>query len=126
MKHSIVAAITGLGLIVTGAPLLAQEQAPQTPPGMEQAQVGEPEVEKFAEIYVEIEKTRSELSQEMENVEDEQEAQDIQGRMQEKIVSTIQESGWTMEQYNQVAQAINNDPQLRERAINHIKQMSDT
>lgn len=123
MKHSIIAAITGFGLAAASSSLLAQQEAPQTPQAVPQTQVGEPEVKKFAEIYVEIEKTRSELSREMADAENEEEAEEIQGRMQDKIVEAIEDSGWSMAEYNQVAQAINDDPQLREQAITHIKQM---
>jgi hypothetical protein len=38
-------------------------------------------------------------------------------------MSTIEDSGWSLDQYNQVANAINNDPQLREKALSHIQQM---
>lgn len=123
MKHSIVAAITGLGLVAGSSLLFAQQQPAQSPPAAQETQVGEPEVRKFAEIYVEIEKKRGELSREMANSETQQEAQDIEVRMQDEIVSAIQNRGWTLDQYNQVANAINNDPQLREQAISHIKQM---
>lgn len=131
MKHSIIAAISGLGFIAGSSLLFAQQQpqqqppAPQAPPGMQQAEtdVGDQEVRKFAEIYVEIEKARTELSREMADAETQEEAQDIEVRMQDKIVSTIEDSGWSLDQYNQVANAINNDPQLREQALGHIQQM---
>jgi hypothetical protein len=123
MKHSIIAAIAGLGLVAGSGLLFAQVQPPQPPPDAQQAEVGEQDVQKFAEIYVEIEKTRNDLSREMANAETQEEAQDIQARMQDEIIGKIEDSGWSMAQYNQVANAINNDPQLREQAINHIKQM---
>jgi hypothetical protein len=126
MKHPIIAAITGLGLVTGSSLLLAQQQPqpPQPPPGMQQAQteVGDEEVRKFAEIYVEIEKTRAELSREIADVETQEEAEDIEVRMQDEIISTIEDSGWSLDQYNQVAYAINNDPQLRQKALDHIQQ----
>jgi hypothetical protein len=123
MKHSIVAAITGLGLVAGSSLLFAQQQPAQTPPAAQQSQVGDQEVQKFAEIYVEIEKTRSELAREMANAETQEQAQDIEVRMQDEMIATIQDSGWSVDQYNQVANAITNDPQLREEALSHIKQM---
>jgi hypothetical protein len=127
MKHSIIAAVTGLGFIAGSSLLFAQQQPqpPQPPAGMEQAQteVGDQDVQKFAEIYVEIEQARNELSQEMQNAETQEEAQDIEVRMQDEMIATIQDSGWSVDQYNQVANAITNDPQLREEALSHIKQM---
>ena len=122
MKHSIIAAVTGLGLIA-GSGLLLAQQPPPPQPAAEQAEVGEQDVRKFAEIYVEIEATRTQLSREMANAETQEQAQDIQARMQDEIIAKIEDNGWSMTQYNQVANAINNDPQLREQAISHIKQM---
>lgn len=124
MKPSIIAAITGLGLVAGSSLLFAQQQPAQSPPAAQQSQVevGDQEVRKFAEIYVEIEKTRSELAREMANAETQEQAQDVEVRMQDEMIATIQDSGWSVDQYNQVANAINNDPQLREEALNHIKQ----
>ena len=123
MKPSIIAAITGLGLVAGSSLLFAQQQPAQSPPAAQQSQVevGDQEVRKFAEIYVEIEKTRSELAREMANAETQEQAQDVEVRMQDEMIATIQDSGWSVDQYNQVANAINNDPQLREEALNHIK-----
>lgn len=123
MKPSIIAAITGLGLVAGSSLLFAQEPPAQSPPAAQQSQVevGDQEVRKFAEIYVEIEKTRSELAREMANAETQEQAQDVEVRMQDEMIATIQDSGWSVDQYNQVANAINNDPQLREEALNHIK-----
>lgn len=123
MKHSIVAAITGLGLFAGSSLLVAQEQVPQSPPAVQQSEVGEPEVRKFAEIYVEIEKARSELSEEMANAESEEDAKALEAQMQDEIVAKIEDSGWSLAEYNQVAHAINNDPALREQALEHIRQM---
>lgn len=135
MKHStsstlatLATVAATLGLAASSSILLAQEQPaqPTPPPAAEtpQSDVADEDVRKFAEIYVGIEQTRSELSQEMSEAEDQEKAKEIQTRMQDEIVAMIEDQGWSLEQYNKVANAINNDPALRQQAIDHIRQMS--
>lgn len=133
MKKSIIGAVAGLGL-AAGSLALAQQQPPQTPPQQPQqpstpppatqaTEVSDSDVRKFAEIYVSVEETRNELSQKMNQAEDRQEAQEIQAEMHSEIVSTIQDHGWSLGRYNQVATAISEDPELRQRAMDAIEQI---
>lgn len=135
MKHPHLTTLAAaIGLAVGGGALAQQQpaqptmpqQTPQETPQAQQVDVGDEEVRKFAEIYVEVEQTRAEIAQELSDAADEQAAQDIQVRAQEEIVSTIEEQGWSVAQFNQVATAINNDPELREQAVEHIKEMNKT
>ena len=131
MKHPHLTTLAAaIGLAVGGGALAQQQPAqptmPQQTPQAQQVDVGDEEVRKFAEIYVEVEQTRAEIAQELSDAADEQAAQDIQVRAQEEIVSTIEEQGWSVAQFNQVATAINNDPELREQAVEHIKEMNKT
>ena len=132
MKKGTIAAITGASLIALGGPLVAQQQpsqpqpsqpAPPPSPQSQQVDVSEEELRTFAEIYVDIEETRAELSEDMSGAADQQEAQEIQSQMQEKALEAIEEHGWSPTQYNQVASAISNDPSLREQAMSLIAEM---
>lgn len=127
MKHPTIATLSATLALALGGTALAQQQPPQptTPqsPPTQQIDVGDEEVRKFAEIYVDIERTRAEVAQELSQAADQTEAQEIQGRAQDEIVTAIEEHGWSVEQFNQVANAINNDPELRQQAVDHIKEM---
>lgn len=137
MTKLIIGALTGLGL-AAGNLAIAQQQAPQTPPPQQPQQPQQPsmppsatpstevsssDIHKFAEIYVNVEETRKELSEKMNEAGDRQEAQEIQAEMHDEIVSTIKDHGWSLNRYNQVATAINEDPQLRQQAIDAIEQL---
>lgn len=126
MKGHVLCAIAGLGLVGASGLLFAQQEPAQPPPAPSQpaADVSDADIEKFAEIYVDIEATRSEMSQEMAEVQDEQEAQELQARMHEEIVSTIEDHGWSLERYNEVANAISADPELRKQVIDLINETS--
>lgn len=55
-----------------------------------------------------------------------EEAQEIQARMQEQIMAAISNHGWSVDKYNEVATAISNDPELRSEAVDIINRLSST
>lgn len=100
----------------------AEQPAPDTPP--EGAAVSDEDLETFADIYVDLEATLNKFEEELAAVETEQEAQDVQVRMQQESFDKIAERGWTPEKYNMVVQAVNADPQLLQRALELIEERS--
>ena len=105
---------------------LAQSQQPAQPPAEPPApgadtgaaeQITDEELETFADIYIELEETLSAFEEELAAAENEEEAQQAQVRMQEKSFATIENHGWTPTQYNRVVQAVNNDPNLLQKAV---------
>lgn len=105
---------------------LAQAQEPAPPPAEPPApgadtgaaeQITDEELETFADIYIELEETLSAFEEELAAAENEEEAQQAQVRMQEKSFATIENHGWTPTQYNRVVQAVNNDPNLLQKAV---------
>ncbi|MFS8606490.1 MAG: DUF4168 domain-containing protein [Gammaproteobacteria bacterium] len=92
------------------------EPAPRAEPGLAQP-ITDDELETFADIYVELEKALSTFEEELAAAENEQQAQEAQARMQQKSFDTIAEHGWTPTQYNRVVQAVNNDPNLLQKAV---------
>jgi hypothetical protein len=103
------------------APPPAQAPAPSVDQGME---VSDQELETFAEIYVDLQETATKFEEEMASVESEQDAQDVQSRMQQESIEKIAEHGWTPDQYNRVAQAVNSDPELIEKTLSLIEEKS--
>lgn len=101
-----------------------QQPTMPAPPAGEQATVSDADLQKFAEIYVEVEEARNELTLEMNEASSQEEAQDIQARMQEQIMAAIADHGWSVDKYNEVATAITNDPELRSEAIALINELS--
>lgn len=97
---------------------------PPTPPQLQQADISDAKLEKFAEIYVDVETTRNRISTELQEVEDPQEAQKIQQRMRDEIIATIEDHGWTLDEYNMTAQAISSDQAMKERALQLINEQA--
>lgn len=93
-----------------------QRDAPQAPQSQD-VQVTDADIEKFADIYVDLQDTADEYESKLANVKNESEAQELQSKMQKESVDKVTKRGWTPEHYVTVAQAINADPQLAEKTL---------
>ena len=134
---SLLTPLTAAAMLAFAPQLNAQEPAqepapPASPPaqppspdaGQSQAEVSDQDLETFADIYIELEETLSRYEEELAAASTAQEAQETQARLQQDAFDRIAEHGWTPDQYNRVAQAINASPALRERAIALIDERS--
>ena len=113
-----------------GLALVAHSQGPEAPPpAVPEPQVEAPSVEApavevseaqldaFTTIYGNLEELNARFQEEMAGIETEEEAVELQSRMREESVATIEEEGLTLDEYNEIAQAINSQPELLERAV---------
>jgi hypothetical protein len=104
------------------------QSAPQQPavPSPDQQQdapeVSESQLETFTTIYVDMQVLNEDFREELEAVESEEEAVEIQARLQEASVELISEHGWSLDEYNQIARAINTQPETLERALELINE----
>ncbi|MBN1238268.1 MAG: DUF4168 domain-containing protein [Gammaproteobacteria bacterium] len=134
MKHSLTSLAVASAVLGFGSAAWAQgpAQPPAPPPAEAPApslepqatDVSEEDLDTFAEIYVELQETATKFESEMSEVEDEQEAQEVQSRMQQESIDKIAEHGWTPEKYNRVAQTVNADPALIEKTLALIEEKS--
>ncbi|MEX2124069.1 MAG: DUF4168 domain-containing protein [Woeseia sp.] len=111
---------------VTAGISLAQAQEPAPPPeAAEQktTEVSDADMQKFAEIYVDVETTRVQLTEEMSAAEAPVEAEEAQLRLQQELVATIEGHGWSLDRYNKVATAISNDPAKRDKTVELINRI---
>jgi len=132
MKTRFIVAISALAM----APLLAfaqttQPSQPQTTPPPPPAPAPSPQAErvkeadlaKFARIYVDVQQTREEMSVEMSQAQTQEEAREVQLKMQEEIERTIQDHGWTVDKYNQTATMINANPDQRDEVLDMVSSL---
>lgn len=115
--------------VLAPAALAQQPAEPPAPPpaaaAPEQAiEVSDQEIETFATIYVDLQETADKFEQEMAKVESEQEAQEVQTKMQQESIETLDKHGWTPDQFNRVAQAVNQNPELIEKTLKLIEDKS--
>lgn len=113
-------------LLVAGT-LAAQPptQGPQEPAQTETAiEVSDQDMDTFASIYVELQQTADRYEQEIADVENEEQAQEVQTRMQQESIETLEKHGWTPDKFNRVAEALNQNPALIERTLQLIEEKS--
>lgn len=126
MRNLYLALITGLLVAFAHTGYAAPPPPPSATPQQQEpaVEVDESDLQTFATIYVDMQQARAGLQQDMAAAGSQEEAQQIQQDMESQLVSIIEENGWTLEEYNQVTDAINQDAELREQAIQLINEQS--
>jgi GTP1/Obg family GTP-binding protein len=111
-RHSIIALFSTL--LVTAAPLaLAQQQAPQQ--AASDIEVSDAQLESFVDVQGSLSEIQQDYSGRMENVEDPKKANELRQQANAEMIEAVEESGLTVESFNQIAQAAQNDPELQQR-----------
>jgi len=120
-KRLLVATGTALALVFAGATAFGQgyeepnQPSPPEPQAPSGGEVDEQSLQGFADAYAAVQDIRRELTQELSSAQDESQAREIQQQAQERMVRAVQDAGLTPQEYNQIAQQMNSDQELRER-----------
>ena len=115
--------ILALALAGAGTAFAQTEPVPQQPAVQPAVEVTDADMEKFAEIYVDVETRRAEVADELTTTEEPVEAEEAQVRLQQELVATIEGHGWTVDRYNVIATAISNDPAKRDKTVELINRI---
>ena len=99
----------------------SQPQAPQTAPAMQASDISDKKLEKFAESLDQIMEIRQDFTAKLEKTGDPAEAQQLQQQANEKMMETVENNNLSIEEYNAINQAVQNDPQLRDKVISMIQ-----
>jgi uncharacterized protein HemX len=118
---AVVAALAlGLGLATSAlAQRPADREAPPTLTPNAQP-LSDSDLEKFADIYVELEHTADKFQPQLAAAKTDAEAQDVQSRMQQESTAVVSKRGWTPERFVSVGDAINADQTLAEKTLKLI------
>lgn len=106
-------AVASTLLIASAA--VAQEsaqQAQQTAP--ETIEVSDQQLQKFADAQTEIASIQKDFRSRLQNVEDPEKAQKLQREANDEMTTAVEEVGLDVESFNQIAMAIQNDPELQQ------------
>jgi len=98
-------------LMFTSPAALAQAAGGQAAP------VDEATLEKFVEAKQQIQTLQSKFSRKLQSVEDQAKARELQMKAQEQMVAAVEDSGLSVEQYNNLANRMKEDPKLRRRVL---------
>jgi ABC-type glycerol-3-phosphate transport system substrate-binding protein len=86
------------------------------------AAVTDSKLNQFADAYVAVQKVQKEASTQLSADADASKTEQVQTEAQARIVDAIQKNGLQLDEYNQIAQLINADDDLRTRAVERIQQ----
>ncbi|WP_217477552.1 DUF4168 domain-containing protein [Stutzerimonas stutzeri] len=113
-------------LMAASATQVAAQQASPAPatqpaPAVQAADISDKKLEKFADSLGEIMEIREDFTAKLEKTGDPAEAQQLQQQANEKMMNTVQENDLSIEEYNAINQAVQNDPKLRDKVIAMIQ-----
>ena len=119
MERSIIALLAGVSFVFASSSM-AQQPAPRGAPPAAQAQeveLSNADLEKFADIYVDLLDTEAKFEEELAGVQTEDQAREVQTRMQQESMAKLARHGWTAERYVLVGETIKSDAELTEKTI---------
>lgn len=104
-----------------GVSAIAQDeyQAQEQP---EQIDVSDQQLQQFADAQVEISSIQQEFSGRLQGVEDPEEAHELQLEANEQMTAAVEDAGLDVESFNQIAMAIQNDPELQQKLTELLEQ----
>lgn len=111
------------GSLAFSAQAVAQDIAPEpeTAPVVQQNQYTDQELDMFASSYQAIMEVREKYAAELEAVEDEDKSQALIAKANEEINNLVGRYGLSVEKYNEIAQSLQNDPELVQRVMDKLQ-----
>jgi hypothetical protein len=88
------------------------EMQQQQPP---QVEVTESDLEQFAEAQVAISSIQQDFAGRLQGVDDPEAAHELQIKANEEMTEAVEDAGLDVESFNNIAMAIQNDPELQQR-----------
>src|SRR5690625_1881248 len=100
---------------------IAQEQSkpPAAPAALETVQPNDEQLERYISAARKVAAVAQEYQPQLEQAEDEADRQQIMQEADDKMVSAVQDDGFSVEEYNGISLAIQQDAELR----NKVEQM---
>lgn len=100
--------VAGLTLVVAAAlsPAMAEDGA---------ASVDDAQLEQFATALTDVRDLGNEYSEQIASAESQEEAQELQQEAQVEMVAAVEDTGMTVQEYNQIAEQMSQNPELMER-----------
>jgi len=83
--------------------------------GQAQAQVSDKEATSFAHAYNAVRGIQKQYSQEVQGVQDKSQIKNLQKKYTNKMIKKVENNGLSVDRYNEIAQAMQRDENLREK-----------
>ncbi|SCZ57811.1 DUF4168 domain-containing protein [Thiohalomonas denitrificans] len=98
-----------------GAPQGQGYGGAERPSAISAGDVDKDTMEKFSNANASVDEIRSELSEKISREEDPRKAQELQQEAQERMISAVESADLSVDEYNQLAQLMQSDPDFREK-----------
>lgn len=95
--------------------LLAVPLAAQSDDAMADDEISDGEVEAFAAALADVQEVGQEWTQRMQEADSQEEIADMRAEARDEMTGAIEEHGLSVEDYNAIATAAQNDPELAQR-----------
>ena len=112
----VVAAVMFMGAELTDV-RAQQQQQPAMPPELSQGQI-----ETFADAALDVRQVQQDFNAEMQDAQDAEEMERLQQQAQEQAQQAIEDNGLSVDEYNAIVQAANQDPQLYAMIVEVMEQ----
>ena len=115
------AGVLGVALALASAMAMAQGTGGQqgAPPAQTAPKtavdVGDKELSQFADAVLALQQIKQGYDKKLGQAANKEEAQQIQGKMQQEMRQAIKDKGLSIQRYSKIGQALQNDPQLKKR-----------
>ena len=115
--------LTLAGTLLFGAHAVAQETAStQQQAAPETIEVSDQQLQQFAEAQEDLAGIQQEFSARLQEVEDPEKARDIQREANQEMTTAVEDAGLNVQSFNQIAMAIQNDPELQQQLTSMLQQ----
>lgn len=127
MKNRLFLALAAVafGLVFTGNTLAQEEESgygeAQQAPAPE-VDVSDEQLQQFVDAQGAISGIQQDFAGRLEGVEDPEEAQKLQGEANEAMVEAVEAAGLSVDQFNEIAMAIQGNPELQQRLSDMLGQ----
>ncbi|MFP4245607.1 MAG: DUF4168 domain-containing protein [Halochromatium sp.] len=98
-----------------GAPQGGAGDPAAAPPPPANLDVDDETVSEFADAFLSVQEISEDLTEELSDAPSAEAAQTLQREAQDKMAKSVEESGISVEQYNDIAVGMRQDPELAER-----------
>jgi hypothetical protein len=120
-RSSLVIAGVTAAVMFLGAGLSAAHAQEQQQPAMPQ-QLTQGQIESFAEAALDVQQVHQDLNAQMQSAQDTQEVERLQEQARQNAQRAIEDNGLSVDEYNGILQAANQDPQLYAMIVDVMEQ----
>jgi len=98
------------------------QQAQPMPQQQEAPDVSDEQIASFVEAYVAVNEVREEYTARLQEAEDQEEAQALQMEANDAMSAAIEDTGLSVEEYQNVAMAVSADAEVREQVTQMLEE----